>query len=136
MASIETALYTRLAAFAGLTSLVSTRIYPGVTAQPPTYPFVVYQRISGPRIQKITGPSGVAQARFQIDAWADTVLGARAVADQIRYALDGYRGTSDTIVVKGSTLLDDRDFVDDSVPPNVYYRASQDFLISHDESTS
>jgi hypothetical protein len=38
---MQKAVYARLAAFAGLTAIVSTRVYDGVAPQNPTFPYVV-----------------------------------------------------------------------------------------------
>lgn len=97
--TLEEALYTHLSGYAGLTALVSTRIYPDEMPQGCAKPAVVYQRIDTPREYTHDGPAHLAHPRFQFTAWAlpsATASGsttAKAVADQIRAALDGYTGT-------------------------------------------
>ena len=135
MAELEAGLFSRLSNFAGLSSLVSSRIYRGMAPQKPTLPFVVMQRIDGPRMQSLGGPIGIAQPRMQFDAYATTLDGAYAVATQIRYALDGYRATVATVVVHGSTMQTESDSIEEGIEPGLR-RVSMDFLITHAEATS
>ena len=64
MAELEQALFTRLDGFAGLTSLVVSRIYPLILPQNPTLPAVTYQRIDGIREDGIAGSHGLAHPRI------------------------------------------------------------------------
>lgn len=128
---IEEALKSYLTGYAGLTALISTRVYPLRLPESPTYPSVTYQRISAPRIHSHSGPSGLAFPRFQFDCYSPTYLGAKAVATQVRLALDGYTGTMGGGVSVGSSLLqDDRDFYDTATR---IWRVSIDFIIGHTE---
>ena len=104
MATIDTALVARLGAYAGLTALVSTRIYPPPVPQNPTYPLVTYQEIDRIPVKVMGTNAGVVHIRYQIDSWASTLAAAKAVAVQVAGALDNYAGTSDTIVIKNSFL--------------------------------
>jgi len=55
---------------------------------------------------------GLAAPRFQFDAWATTYAAAKAITDQIRAALNGYKGTitigADSVVVQASLVDDER----------------------------
>ncbi len=134
--TIESALYDRLAAAAGLTALVSTRIYPLQAPQGETAPYVVWQRIGGRRIGHLAGASGVALATFQVACYATTFLAARAVADQVRYALNGFNGTQTGQVVRVISIVTDRDEIDFSEPAIPLFRAITDYLVPHEEATS
>jgi len=96
---IEEALYTRLTGYAGLAALIGARVYPDKAPQDATYPLVVYQRVSGPRVHSHQGFSNLAYPRFQFTAWADDFKEVRELAAQVKLALDGYAGTvgSETI---------------------------------------
>ena len=61
MADLEKALHTRLTGYAGLSSLISARLYPVIAPQNPTYPLATYQRVSGDREEGMTGHHGLAQ---------------------------------------------------------------------------
>lgn len=139
MSTIEDLIFGRLSAFSGVTAIVgsgsSARIFPGFAEQDTAPPYIVYQRVAGPRVTVLDGASGLAQPVYQIDAYAGTKDAAKALADQIRIALNGFRGTVGSETAKGSTLLDDRDIFEGSTDPRLY-RVSADFRISHDEATS
>ncbi len=90
---IEEALYSHLAADAGVSALVGDRIYPTLAPQEAELPYLVYQRVSGPRVRSHGGPSGLAHPRFQITGAAETYPSLRAVMNAVRAALDGFKGT-------------------------------------------
>jgi len=78
----------------------------------------------------LQGPSGFAHPRFQVDAWATTYTGAKTLADAIRGALDGYRGTASGTRI-GSCLIDsERDIYESEIK---IYRVSQDYIVWHVE---
>lgn len=107
---IEATLYTRLTTFAGLTALVNTRIYPLICPQGVTYPAVVYQRISTePRESCMVSDAGIARARIQITAWAETFTAAKAIADQVRQALQRWTTTG----VQGTFVIGEYDLYDE-----------------------
>ncbi len=105
---------------------ITTRCYPVTIPQSPTYPLILYTRISGVRDHHFQGPSGIVRTRMQIEAWAETYSGAKTLAAAIRGALDGYTGTG-----IGSCLLDnERDIYE---PELNVYRVVYDFQILDEE---
>jgi hypothetical protein len=76
---------------AGLTALVDDRIYPDVMPDSPTFPSVTYQRLSGASERGSLSDPPLKSAVFQISAWAKNRPAARAIAAQIRVALDRQR---------------------------------------------
>lgn len=72
--------------------LVGTRMWPVRLPQKPTLPALVYQRISGVRIENLRGPASAAEPRYQIDAWAVTVAGAQELGAAVRRRLEAYVG--------------------------------------------
>lgn len=129
-ARAEHAIYSKLSTTLAITQLVGSRIYPNVIPQTSTYPAIRYQRISGPRVHSLTGPSGLASPRFQIDAVAQSYLEAGAVADAVRVALDGFRGVVAGVSVEGVIHLDERDFDFDEGRLQV---VSDDYRVWHQE---
>lgn len=89
---IEEALYEHLKTNAGVSALVGSRIYPIEAPQEATQPYIVYQRISGPRLRSHGGPSGLAHPRFQFTGVAATYPSLRSVMNALRAAFDGFRG--------------------------------------------
>ena len=101
MTVLEESLYSYLSTYAGLVSLISTRVYAFRIPQEATLPCMTYQRISTPRdLTHDTAGAGsdLAHPRFQFDAWATTYASAKAIADQLRAALNGRRGLTGTQV--------------------------------------
>lgn len=91
---IEQSIRTHLITHPEVYALVMNRIYPAHKHQDVDSPCILYQRVSTERVlthdQK---PSGLTTARIQFDVLADTLETALQVADVMRVALVGYRGT-------------------------------------------
>jgi len=135
--SIEAEIFTRLSGFAGLLALVGSRIYPVELPQNVEMPAVNYQRVSAPRVSAMGVDTGIVLARFQFDCWsgehADGTMGTfdetRAVAKQVRLALQRWRNTSGTIV-QDSFIVGD---IDVPEPEPGTYHAALDFKIIYEE---
>lgn len=107
---IEATLYNRLSTYAGLTALVGTRIYPLIMPQGVTYPALVYQRISTvPRYACMGTDVGLVRTRIQVTAWGDTFAEVKAIANQVRQALQRWNptGVQDTFIVGEYDLFDE-----------------------------
>jgi hypothetical protein len=105
----------------------------GYAPQSAVAPFLTYQRISADRDFHLQGPTGMADVRMQIDAYAATYLQARQVAGAVRQLLDGYLGTSVGVKITASRLISDLDVFEPDTDPKLF-RVSMDYLISHDET--
>jgi len=133
---IEEVLYAYLTNCAGLTALVGDRIYPIILPQKISFPAVTYQRISGIREYSQSGPSGLAHPRFQFSCWAKKYQEAKAIAEQVRLALDGYKGMMggpDGVRVDAVYIEDDHDIYD---PETKIYHIALDVVIWHEEVTA
>ena len=106
---MEEGLYAHLAADSGVAALVSTRIYPLVVPQDVDLPAIAYQRISGPRDHVHEGASGLVVARMQVTCHAWSYSGAKALAEAVRAATDGFSGTMGEVSVDAALLVNDRD---------------------------
>lgn len=131
MAVLEEGLYTYLTTFAGLTALISTRVYAFRIPQGGTLPCVTYQRISTPR-ELSHDSAGIgnelAHPRFQFDAWATTYASAKAISDQLRSALNGHKSTTGSVTVNGILVQDERTSFE---PETSLFRVSCDYVIWH-----
>jgi hypothetical protein len=87
--TIETDLYTTLSNDAGVTALVSTRIYPNMAPESAAFPYAVYQMVSGGRLSTITGVGDAIRKRIQIGNHSATYDEAKAVAAAVIAALEG-----------------------------------------------
>lgn len=111
--SVEETLYTRLSGYAGLTALVSTRIYPNQKAQDVALPAVSYRRVSSNRYSAMGIDAEVVKARFQVDVWASTYDSASAVRDQVRGALQRWRNSGTGSTVQDTFIISETDLFED-----------------------
>ena len=112
------------------------RCYPHKAPQNVTRPYVTYRRISGNPERHLLGPASLAPARIQVDSFAGTYAGAKALADDIRLSLDGVRGAEISVgsaicYVRSIALENDSD---DFIEPQAgtddgVYRVMQDWLV-------
>lgn len=121
MSALEPKIVTLLAGNAGISALVSTRIYPVLIPQDGTLPAVTYQRVSGGQINSTDGFTALENPRIQIDCMATTYAGAKAVAAAVFSAMEGST-TFDAL------LISDTDIYEDEVE---CYRVSMDFSVWH-----
>ena len=130
---IEEALRTYLAGNSGVSAIVSGIIYPVVLPQGVQLPALMFQRISGVRVESLQGSSGLAHPIFQIDCFSEQKDGysqVKALAEVVRLALEGYRGTWSGMSIQGVLFLGDTDLYEDE---SEVYRVSMDFEIWHVE---
>lgn len=132
---IENAIYQRLSGFAGLQALIGNpgRVYPHLMPQNPLYPAVTYFKIAGPREVAMGTDPGIVHGRFQIDAWGLTYLNTRDVGEQVRLALERFRGTLDTTVILDSFIDEERDFEPELVNGVIVRRRMSEWTIHYRE---
>ena len=109
---------------------ITTRCYPGKIPQNPEYPLIVYHKVTGMRDHHLQGPSGLAHPRFQVEAWATTYDAAKALANAIRGALDGYKGTVGAVAIGSILIESERDVYEEAVS---CHRVIMDFFVWHSE---
>ena len=101
-----------------------------------TLPALTYQRIDTPRVHShdTSGATGTAHPRIQFDCWAASYANAKGLADALRGALNGYKGTMGSVnpVTVQSALQEDERF-DDFADAGIV-RISCDFIIWHLET--
>lgn len=126
--SVKAAIYNRLSNFSALTSLVSTRIYPGIAPQNTAIPYVTYQQISNESISAMGADTGLERPRFQVDSWSTSPLEADNVAIQVKSALQRYEGTLEGTTIQVIFLENDVDIYDHEAG---IHHVSTDFEINH-----
>ena len=103
MADVLTAVRSVLANDAGVSALVSTRVYPDIPPQQnATYPCAVVQLVVEESAVQMVGLAGMANSRIQVDCYAVTRLAAAALQDACRLALADYTGTSQSVVIRNT----------------------------------
>ena len=85
--SAESDLYTALSGYAGLTALVSTRIFPDAIPEDKALPAVVYSTESAAPEWCLDNSLSATAYRFRIVGWGTTRTAAAAVGDKIVAAL-------------------------------------------------
>ena len=130
MSVIEEAVRWKLVNVAGVSALVSTRVYSSELPQKPTYPAVIYERVDSQRDYTLSGPSGFVTSTFQLRAYAETYGGAKTLAVKIRQSINGMEGTILGVRLLGVFLQSESDEFDDELQNN---SVLLDYTINHDE---
>jgi hypothetical protein len=129
---IRKAIRSFLLADAPIVAVVVDRVYALRIPQGIKVSSIVMTRVSGPGDYHMDGPSGLINARIQIDAWAPTADAAASLANLVKDRLDGYRGTMGTggniITVHGVFVADLREDYDDEAQ---LYRSGRDYFVHH-----
>jgi hypothetical protein len=121
-----------------LRAAVTTAAGPGVavswgwTAQGTALPRVVLTMISGSDGVAHDGPTGLIERRVQLDCYAETYAGARAVADAIRLALVGIPQGD----LRGIYLAGYRDGQPDTPAGETLPRISLDLRVHYQEQST
>ncbi len=113
MADLDEALVDFLLNQPGITLLIARRLFPDYFPQDEQLPAVAYTLEDDSSQQTQQGPSGMREAIYQINIWADTRREVMAVAREVRSVLDGFRGAFKDIPILGSflgSLRRERDF--------------------------
>lgn len=114
--SIQTQLLTLLD---GATT-AGTRVYPLTAPEDVQRPYVVYQRVSVAPETVMSGDSGLANTRMQIDVFSETMAQAETIAGQISALLAGWSVQNVPVLTQ--------DFYEDEVK---LFRVSTDYSIWH-----
>lgn len=132
---MEADLIARLKAVAAVVALVAARVYVRVP-QGAIYPLIRIQRISSDHAQDMEGASGICQALIQIDCISRTVTSAKDVAEEVRKALQGWKGTQGGTTFRSILLTDQRDLdePDEQGGETGHYGVSMDFTVAYVES--
>lgn len=124
--SISEAIFSRLSTYVGITERIETRTYPDRLPQHPIFPANVYQVISTRKFHAGGTDLAITESRVQVDCYALTYDDSRYLAQQVRGALQRYRGTEGTTGIRGSFLDTNEDARMDETG---VWRTSQDFMI-------
>jgi hypothetical protein len=87
--SAEATLYSILSTAAGVTALVSTRIYPDLIPEEKATPYIGYERTSTDPVRTLEGTILSDRIGIMVACWADTRIAAEQLADAVRTAMIG-----------------------------------------------
>ncbi|MGB9780621.1 DUF3168 domain-containing protein [Caldanaerobacter sp.] len=124
---LEQAIYGYVSTHAGVTALVGNRIYPLLLPQNPTYPAIVYSRVSRIYEKDLSGTVW-NQSRIQFSCYAKKYSEAKAVAEQLRSAFRDYRGKIGDIDIMVADVTNEIDLYE---PDTALFNVSIDVLIKH-----
>ena len=109
---------------------VSNRVYAVESPQKPVKPYIVFKRISEKPIPLIGTNTDVLDARFQFNAYADTLEAAVALGNEIKTAWKRFNGIQSGVIILDCQQENNIDGYDDDVES---YVRSVDFMISFRE---
>ena len=89
MADFQTALDNILMARAGLTALIGDRLYPNGAPPDPALPYIVWYEFATPREATFGNAAAVSKPRIQYSIYARGYGAAKAIAKEIRAAVNG-----------------------------------------------
>jgi hypothetical protein len=127
---INDALYGYLSTYAGLTALVSNRIYPDNLPQNPVLPAITFTCISTLRHHEFKNDSKMIDSTIQFTIWAASRKVTKTVSTQLRKALQDYSGIMSSVRISAVLLGDETDDFDDETR---LYNTHMEFKIIHDE---
>ena len=131
--SLESELYGFLVSNPVISAVVADRVYPLLMPQNTQLPAITYQRISGASEQSMTGASGLAHPRIQLDCWGSTYKDVTVLREVLRQVLQGFRGQLGTIFINGVIYVNDQDFYEWETKT---FRTSTDVKIWHNEDNT
>ena len=91
--------YARLTTFAATSTALGIRIFPSQADQGTAYPYVVYEEFDGERFPTMGEDGDLVRAPVRVNLWHNDYDVGRALADQVRLALQRFRGTAGGVVV-------------------------------------
>jgi len=131
---IEKAIFEILSKDDGVISLVGTsagtRIFQEKLAQGTAYPAITYQLISDPAENSHSGSSHLAQARVQIDCWAETKEETMAVAAAVKQAIISTHRVVANVFIQSAMKDNEQTIFDAEIRKR---RRILEFLIYHSE---
>lgn len=93
-------------------------------------PSITFFKVSAPRDQTQEGPSGLVSARFQVCSWGTNYTDSKRLSEQVRFALDGYRGELNGCRIDGVELMNEMD--GNEAEPNIF-QTIMDFRVKYSE---
>jgi hypothetical protein len=112
---IEEALTTKLRATPAISALVGNRIYPTKAPQATTSAYIVYDMLGGEDHTAHDGFGGLRSGRISYACCAPKYGEAKAIAEAVRMALAGWKGTLSGLEISVPACYEDQDLWDDTL---------------------
>lgn len=126
--TIEAAIYNRLSNFAGLTALVSARIFPNFAPKDTASPYVVFHKLYATPVSAMSADPGLTQTTYRVSIFAKLPIDLSNISAQINLALQRWSGTLESTTIQDSLLETNLDMYE--VDTQLHHRSIQ-FEISH-----
>lgn len=139
---IQDAFYSRSVGHAGISGLISDRLYPMRLPEEATLPAVRFQQIGDalPLLCHDDAHSGnfddtgaLAQTRWQIDCYAETLTEAQLIGDEFVRCWHGYRDTITNVRIDAGIKINRTDDYDPDL--NLDYHRVELFIWARDKLT-
>ncbi|MEM9786791.1 MAG: DUF3168 domain-containing protein [Pseudomonadota bacterium] len=125
---MEEAIRTRLLAVTAVTDIVAARINWGVHPQGEALPGLVLTTVSDAQDSNLNAPSGISDARVQVDCYAEDYGAAKLLFRAVRGALSGW--SSHIAGIQGVFEENARDgFLGETQDGDRPFRVSVDFRV-------
>ena len=134
------ALYAHLAGTVNVSSHVATRIYPLVAPQGASLPFLTFQEISNLGVHAMSKDPKIRHPRYQVSIFANNYSSARAVAKEVKTALQDYQSDISGLLGDGTSGVDvQRVFFENEIDLHAIdpetaggtYHIAQDYICWH-----
>lgn len=126
--SLEGALVTLITSDAGMSALISNRLYPDRLPIDPTLPAIAYQQVTLAETSAHGGDVGYEQIGMQFRIYANTRTAALAIRDALRDTLRDYRGVVDNEKIDRIRITN---AISDFDPGNDDYQVIVDTVVHH-----
>ena len=123
---MEELLLARIKGATAVAALAATRVNWNLRPQNGSLPAVTLKVISAPGDYTLAGPSGLIQARVQIDSWGTSYGSARALQRAVRACVDGWKSGA----ILGVFVDSERDLPNDE-QVNIIFGISTDVMVSY-----
>jgi hypothetical protein len=136
---LEDAIYLHMSTHAGLTALVSDRIYPNDIPKTRTYPLLVYELADGQSYEAMGKRPGIGFSTYRFTCYGTVKSDAVAVAKQVKAAWDYFSGTIGTVEIEWAKVERELDEDPESMLTRIgeaarnQYGRVVDILINHRE---
>lgn len=136
MATLEDALVSYLTGYADIKAIISTRVYLHNKPQTHVYPCLVIKRVLSPRVltHDTSGSGTLAYPRIRFEFEADQESTVKTLADHLRAALNGKRGSIGTspnsTTIQAALIQDEATEYDEAI---IKYRSRSEYTIWHQE---
>ena len=129
----EARLTARLKTEAGVLAIIAGKVYPIMVPDGTVLPYITYHTITDLSINHATGATEGNTDRIQVDCWAATYAGVKALANAVKTALKNWTDTTDSPHVTSCHYESGTDLPEQPVPGREIgrYRVSQDYFLGY-----